>query len=290
MLLKKLGKYKLAYFFILPGVLLVALICLYPAYYGLEQSLYETRYLEKVKFIGFQNYIRFFENGGLKNLVNSLIYVFGSLALTIPFALLFAILLNKPIKFRALFRTLLIIPWVISQLIAALLWGWYINPLYGPINFIIQTLGFSKIDFLGNVGFAMPTVIVVNAWRGYPLPMILILASLQTIPNELYEAAKVDGASAWRVFRRVTLPLIQSTLMVAIIIASLEYFNMVTLMFVLTGGGPLNTTEVLGLRAFHEAFGLWDIGFASAIGSIIFVLNLVFSLVYIRVLRREPLY
>jgi multiple sugar transport system permease protein len=288
--LRRLIKYKIPYLFTLPAVLLVGMVCLYPAYYGLKHSFYKTDYLERVRFIGIDNYLYFFRSGGVQNVINSLIYVFGSLVLAIPFALLVALLLNRPIKFRALFRTLLIIPWVISQLIAALLWGWYINPSFGPVNFLIQTLGFHKIDFLGNIELAMPTLIFINAWRGYPLPMILLLAALQTLPMELYEAARVDGASGWRSFIHITLPLIQNTLLVGIIIASLEYFNMVTLMFVLTGGGPLRETEVLGLRAFNEAFGLWHIGYAAAIGSIIFILNVLFSFAYIKVLKKESVY
>jgi ABC-type sugar transport system permease subunit len=130
-------------------------------------------------------------------------------------------------------------------------------------------------------------VIIANVWRTFPYAMILTLAALQTIPNDLYEAAKIDGAGRWNLFRFVTFPMIQNTFLIATIILSIHYFNMIELPLVLTGGGPVNRTELLGLRVYREAFVLFKYGFGSAVAMLMFVVNIVVSLAYIRILRAE---
>ncbi|HWT79176.1 MAG TPA: sugar ABC transporter permease, partial [Candidatus Methylomirabilis sp.] len=160
----------------------------------------------------------------------------------------------------------------------------------GPVNFLLVTLGIGRVMFVANPGLAMQTLIVANVWQSYPYAMILLLAALQTIPTQLYEAARIDGASPPKCFRYVTLPMISNVLLVVVIMCTLHYFNMVTLMYVLTGGGPVFRTETLSLKVFLEAFTHWDMSLASTVGIAIFAFNIVFSLLYIRLLRREALY
>jgi ABC-type sugar transport system permease subunit len=143
------------------------------------------------------------------------------------------------------------------------------------------------VDLLGSPDTAMLGVVVANVWRTFPYAMILTLAALQTIPAELYEAAKIDGAGRWNLFRFVTFPMIQNTFLIATIILSIHYFNMIELPLVLTGGGPVNRTELLGLRVYREAFVLFKYGFGSAVAMLMFVVNIVVSLIYIRILRAE---
>jgi multiple sugar transport system permease protein len=285
-----LGRHAQAYLFMLPAVSLAAAVSLYPIAYAFYLSLFRTKYLERVAFIGLGNYQRLLSDpAAQQNLLHSLLYVFGSLIVVLPFSLGVAVLLNQRVKYRAVFRALIILPWVVSQTIIALLWGWLLNPDFGPAIYVLELLGFGKVSFLSEVRSALPTLIGINVWGSYPMAVILLLAALQTIPEELKDAARVDGTSRWQHFVHITLPLVQPTLLVATIMLTLLYFNMVTLVLILTGGGPLGTTEVLSLRAFKEGFDFWRVGYAATLGIVIFVFNVVFSLLYIRLLRQESL-
>ncbi len=283
-------RYAQAYLFMSPAVVLVAAISLYPIAYAAYLSLFRTRYLERLAFVGLGNYQRLYLDSAFwQNLSHSLLYVFGSLLLVLPFGLIVAILLNQPVGGRGLLRALIILPWVISQTIIALLWSWLLNPDFGPAIYLLQQFGSAKLTLLSDVRTALPTLIGVNVWGSYPMATVLLLAALQTIPQELKDAARVDGTSRWQHFVHITFPFVQPTLLVATILLTLLYFNMVTLVLILTGGGPVGATEVLSLRAFKEGFDFWRIGFAASLGMVIFLFNILFSLLYIRLLRQESL-
>ena len=290
-LLAEFSRNRVAYLLSLPAMLLVVLVSFLPIAYAFVVSLYQTRYMELRSFFWLGNYQRLFsEPAAQKDVFNSLVYAFGSLALAVPLGMVLAILLNQPIRFRAIYRVILIAPWVVSQTIVALLWSWLLNGNYGPLVDILGVLGLQRVDLLGSTETAMPAVIAANVWQSYPFALILILAALQTAPPELYEAVSIDGGNYWHGFRYVTFPFIRSTLLVVVIMLSLHYFNMVTLVLTMTAGGPVNATETVSLLAYKEAFMSWRIGVASAVGVVIFLVNMVLSLIYIRVLRREPLY
>ena len=272
----------------MPTVLLVLAVSLYPLFYAVQRSLFETHYLELSKFIGLRNYIQFFsEAAGRRNILTSLIFTFGTLIFSVPIGLGLALVLNTRIRGQVIFRTILLLPWIVSMAVTALLWGWIYNPLYGPINYLLSVLGGGGIDFLGDPKVAMLSLILSNVWRTYPLAMVLLLAALQTIPAGLYEAAHVDGATQIQIFRYITLPMIRPTVLITIIMLSSHYFNMVTQILFLTDGAPLGKTEVLSLRLFHELFISWKVGFAASIGILIVIFNVLFTLLYIKFLRRE---
>ncbi len=282
---------RLAYLFLAPALLLVLLVTLIPVGYALTLSVLNTDYLDAVGFAGLGHYLRFLtESLGQQNVIASVTYILGSLLLAIPLGLGLALLLNREFRFRTLFRTLLILPWVITLVATALLWNWLYNPQYGPINFLLrQTFGIT-INFLAQPNWAMFSMILANVWQSYPYAMILILAGLQTIPTDLLEAASIDGASSWRQFLSIKLPLLQNHLLVVIILLGINYFNQVTLPLILTGGGPLNSTYVMSVRVYNEAFSFYHMGFASAVAVVMLLFNLVFTLIYLRVLRRESMY
>jgi multiple sugar transport system permease protein len=278
------------YIFLLPTALLVFAVSLYPLFYAVQRSFFETHYLEVTKFIGLGNYIQFFSDAaGRRNILTSLFFTFGTLVLSVPIGLGLALVLNTKIRGQVFFRTILLLPWIVSMAVTALLWGWIYNPLYGPINFLLSVFGGGEIDFLGDPKVAMFSLILSNVWRTYPLAMVLLLAALQTIPPGLYEAAHVDGATRIQIFRYITLPLIQPTVLITIIMLSSHYFNMVTQILFLTDGTPLGKTEVLSLRLFHELFISWKVGFAASIGVLIVIFNVLFTLLYIKFLRREEI-
>lgn len=279
------------YVFFAPAILLVFLVSFYPILFAFNRSLYATRYMALGKFVGLANYIQFLVRGaGWQSLANSLVYTVASLCIALPLGFLLALILSQRLACRTLVRTILILPWIVSQVIGALLWGWLLNPDYGPVSYVVGGLLGGRFDLYGVPSSAMVGVVLANVWHSYAFPMVLLLAALQTIPADVMEAARVDGASRWVLFWRITLPLVRPTLLITTIMLTLHYFNMVTLIFVLTGGGPVGTTETLSVRLFNEAFVFQNLGFASMVGVIIFVLNVLFSLAYIRVLRQEALY
>jgi ABC-type sugar transport system permease subunit len=208
------------------------------------------------------------------------VYVIASLLLALPLGVTLAVMLNKPVRGMRFFRVVILLPWVISQTIAALLWKWMLNPQYGPLHSLL-----GGHDLLANKYSSMAALVVVNVWLSYPLATILSLAALQTVPGEVLEAARMDGCRPWQAFRLVVLPIIRPTLLILLIMLTLLYFNMVTLVYTLTGGGPFSGTQVLALQAFLQSFQFFKIGLGAAYSVVLFAFNVIFGIAYVRVLR-----
>jgi len=271
-----------------PAIALMVLVSVYPIFYGFRFSFFQTHYLKTIKFVELQNYHQLLKDPNtLINIKNSLIFVFGNLVFSLPIGIGLAVLLNQKVKFLAFFRTLIIFPWVISQTVTALLWVWLVDSNFGPLNYLIKQIGFQPIDFLASTKGSMWLVILANVWREFPFPLVLTLAALQTVPNELYEAVKVDGGSKIHSFWYVTVPYIMTTLISVTILLSLENIKMVTLIYVMTGGGPMNATEVISVRAFKEAFWHWRMGYATALAMFIVLINVIFGIAYTRIIRSK---
>lgn len=274
-------------YFMAPAVLLLLLVIIAPVAYSVWVSVHSTEYLNIRAFAGGANYAALFTDPAFwRNALVSLAYVLGSLAIAMPLGLALALATSRPLPLMEAFSAACMVPWVISQTAAALLWVWLLDPSFGPVNYVLEQVGIGRINFTADPSTALPTLIWVNAWMTYPLAMILFTAGLQTIPGELYEAARIDGASPWIAFRKITLPLLRSTALSTAIILTLYYFTMVTLILILTGGGPIQSTEVLSLRVFNETFQYWRVGVASAMGIVILLFNAAFSLLYMRVIGR----
>lgn len=273
--------------FIAPAVVAVFLVSIYPVFDALLLSLHQTRYAEKVRFVGLQNYVALWNDASIWSAaVNSLVYTAASLALVVPLSLGLALLLDARIPLKGPARTVVILPWVVSQTVVALLWAWLLNADFGPVTWAVQGLTGQRPAALASPVGAMVALVIVNVWASYPQATLLLLAAVQTVPRDLYEAARIDGASAWRRFRYVTLPLIRPTLLVVLIQLTLLYFNMVTLIFTLTGGGPLGATETLSVRVLKISFEDWNLGRGAALGLVITVINFLMSAFYVRALRR----
>ncbi len=274
--------------FVLPTLLLVTLVSFYPILYAFNTSLYETRFLEQVRFVGSRNYLILLQDPAVWHSIRtSLAYTFGSGLITLPLGLGLALLLNRPLRYEAILRGIIIMPWVVSQTVSALLWTWLLEPAFGPVNYLLTSSGQQKVFFLADPALAIDTVILANVWISYPFPTILLLAALKTVPPDLYEAAAIDGGGRWSCFRFITLPFLRPTLLSTAIMLTLLYLNMVTLIYIMTGGGPLAATETLSVRVFKDSFLFLRMGFASALGSVIFLLNIVFSSAYIFLLQQR---
>lgn len=273
---------------IAPTVVLVGLVTLFPMIRAFLLSVHATTFLTQGRFVGLEQYKQFLDEPfGVSSLISTAVFTVGSVLLIFPFATLLAILLNQPFRGRTLVRTLLILPWIVSPILSALMWGWTVEATIGPIPYLLNAWFGVNLDVFANGGTAMITLIVVNVWRTFPFAMVLILAALQTIPVEIYEAAELDGAGEFRRLISVTIPMISGTLLIALIMVTINCVNMVDLPLILTGGGPVHATDILGLKVYREAFFLNRFGYASAIAMIMLAINAVISIAYIRVLRRE---
>ena len=276
------------YLYVLPALIVVTTVSLYPIFSAMQLSVSDTYFTKVQGFAGLKHYREILGTpAGRLYIKNSLIYTSISLIIIMPLGLLLASLLNRRIRFRRFFRTLIVMRWVVAQTIAGLIWLWVLNPNYGPLMDLVTRIGLQRIDLLSYSHTSMATLVGVNVWLQYPYAIVLILAGLQTVPRELYEVASIDGASAWTSFIRITLPLIQQILMVTAILTTILCFNMVTLILTFTGGGPFSATEVLSLRAFKEAFVFWRVGLGASYGVVILCFNIIFILWYTKILRSE---
>ncbi|EMS73584.1 carbohydrate ABC transporter permease [Ruminiclostridium cellobioparum] len=286
---KKLNEEKiLAVVFLAPALILILCMTVAPIFYAINTSLHATEYAQIKEFIGLQYYKEILGSAkGWYSIFNSVTYVLMSLILVIPLGTISAVLLNKKIAGRTIIRTLVIIPWVLSQTVTALLWKWLLNSNYGPVSYIYYSITGQKVDFFNTPLAAKFTVVLANVWNSFPIVLILILAALQSISSEIYEAAQVDGSTKLQTFFKITLPLLKPTILTAVVLQSMEYFNMVTLIYTLTSGGPFDATQTVSVLAFKEGFDYWHLGYGSASSIIILCLNMLFSIFYMKILRKK---
>lgn len=283
---KKFGEEKvLSILFLAPALLLIFCMTVLPIFYAFNTSLHDTQYAQIGAFVGLKHYAAILgSKEGWMSILNSITYVLMSLVIVIPLGTVLAVLLNRKLRGRTVLRTLIIIPWVLSQTVTALFWKWLLNSNYGPISYLAMQLTGQKVDFFNSPMAAKFTVVLANVWNSFPIVLILILAALQSISKDIYEAADVDGVTKLQAFFKITLPLLKPTILTTIVLQSMEYFNMVTLIYTLTSGGPFNATQTMSVLAFKEGFDYWHLGYGSASSMIILLLNVLFSILYMKIL------
>jgi multiple sugar transport system permease protein len=280
------------YLMVAPALLAIGIFSLLPTVYGMIISVYRVEFVQLLSFVGVDNYTDVLADPKFWNSMRvSFTFTLASMVLSVTTGFTLALVANQAVRFRSTFRVIALMPWVTSYVVTYLIFRWILNADFGLLNALfVEVLGWPRVQWLGNPALAMTSLILVNVWRGAPYAMILLLAGLQGIPQELYEAASIDGAGRVRSFVSVTLPLMRTPLMVLIVLTTITDFNVVVAMLVLTGGGPGTATESMSLRMYYEAFTYARMGTASAIAMIIFAINLLLTLVYVRVLRTERYY
>jgi multiple sugar transport system permease protein len=279
----------LPYLMVAPALLAIGAFSLLPTLYGVLVSLYRVEFVELLTFVGLRNYAEVLADPRFWNSVRvSFTFTGCSVALTFVGGFGLALLGNQRVRFRSAFRTIALLPWVTSYVVTYLIFRWILNADFGLLNaLLVEGFGLPRINWLGDPTLALAALVGVDVWRAAPYAMVLLLAGLQGIPHELYEAAAIDGATRIRSFFAVTLPLMRPTILVLLVLLTIVDFNVVVAMLVLTGGGPGAATEAMSLRMYNEAFTYTRMGPASAIAMIIFAANLVLSGIYIRLLRTE---
>ena len=289
-----IAKHALPYLLILPSILFLAAIEFYPLAVGLSEALqYHNRVQPwATRFVGLDNFVQALQNHDvLQSLRTSLVMVVGIVGLSYLLGLIAGILLNQKLRGRGVYRALLLVPWIAPPIVAYISWQWMLNDQLGTINRYLIRLGlvdpFEPIIWLADPVLAMGSVIVVGTWFRFPFMMITVLAALAAIPDELHEAASLDGANTIQRFRDVTLPLIMPVSIIAILLQAIWTFNDFALTFVLTGGGPANATTPLILMAYREAFQRFNIGYGTSLAVISMVLMLAIGTVYLRLQSRQ---
>jgi multiple sugar transport system permease protein len=282
----------LPYVMVAPALLAIGAFSLLPTLYGIVVSLYRVEFVELLTFVGVRNYAEVLSDGKFWSSVRvSFTFTGFSVVLTVLAGFGLALLANQDMRFRSAFRTVALLPWVTSYVVTYLIFRWILNADFGLLNALfVEALGWPRVQWLGDPILAIASLITVNVWRAAPHAMVLLLAGLQGIPHELYEAAAIDGAGRVRTFFAVTLPLMRTAILILVVLITIIDFNVVVAMLVLTGGGPGTATETMSLRMYLEAFTYTRMGTASAIAVIIFGINLVLTAIYIRLLRTERYY
>lgn len=276
---------RFAYYLVMPALLLVLLLNIAPLIQGVIVSMQNQNMIRPNPnaFVGFKHYTRALLEPEFWNTTGRTIYwTVGSVVGAYILSLGLALLLNMDIWGRGFFRALFLIPWVIPDVVTALLWKWFYSDQFGIANFALLKLGIinSPILYLSTPAAAMPSVIVVQIWKLYPIMTVVLLAALQGVPKELHEAAKIDGASAWQRFWYVTMNYIRPSSMIIVLLGAIWTFQSFDIVYLLTGGGPASATQTLPIMVYVKAFWASELGYAGAIGVIMLVFLLMLGFAY----------
>jgi multiple sugar transport system permease protein len=276
------------YLFILPCLLMLLLILGFPTFIAVLNS-FTPLWAEERSFT-IENYKKLIGDRIFwKSLSNSLFFVGGTVAFHLIIGLAVALALNAEIRARRFFRVLAILPWTVPDVISGLVWQLMYNPTYGVINHVLMKLNLTDtyIEWLSSPQLAMPSVIFADVWRGYPFVMIILLAGLQAIPKQLYEAARIDGASAVQEFWYITIPNLKRMIVIALALDIIWQFRRFGLIYAMTGGGPGHETEILSILVYKQYFRFFNFEYAATIAVVMAIIMLMISLPYIRMIVRR---
>lgn len=275
-----------------PSLITVGAVLIFPLGYSLWTSLnhVSTRDLS-MSFAGLSNYGQMLSNPlFMTSLINTLYFAAMTIAGTIVLGLLIALVLNERFKGSRVLRTIVIAPWAVSQVVVGIIWAWIFNGSFGIFNASLLKVHLinANIGWLSEPSWAMPLVAVSFVWSSVPFATIMYLAALQSVPSDLYKAARVDGADALRCFRHVTMPALRYTTLVVLIVASLDGLMAFSLLYVMTGGGPGTATTVLSWLGYQTTFVNLDLGTGAAMFYLLVAIMLVVTGIYIRALQQRP--
>ncbi len=282
-----------AYLLLAPAVLTLAVVVLYPVLTAIDISFRRVEIYSPGIARGpltLANYARLLDTTGFWQAVRvSIAYVVISVVCSLLIGFGTALLLNQRFKGRTLARMLAVLPWAVPPVVAVNIWWWILDPSYGMLNWVLLRLGLiaQPVNWIASPEPALAAVSMVTVWKGYPFFVVMLLAGLQAIPQDLYDAGAVDGASPVAVFRHITLPALRGVLSLATLLTVLWVFREFTIIWVLTAGGPIRATETLAIMTYREAFANFRMGLAAAIGAVTLLISTVTSIFFIRQAGRE---
>ncbi|CAN5846910.1 sugar ABC transporter permease [soil metagenome] len=283
----------LPYLLAIPIFLYELVFILYPIFEGIKSSFYQQRNLgAPANWVGLENYSRLIRDEFFWNsMQKTLLFMAGVIVLSIGFGLFSAVVLNRAFFGRSVARGIVTMPWAFPEVPAVLVFLWMLNPQFGVMNVFANWLPWvdQNPKWLLDPDLAMVSVILITAWKGFPFYSLVILAALQTVPQELSEAARVDGATRRQAFFAVTVPCIMPTLLLLVVLASIYAFKQFTIVWLLTGGGPASATDTVVVRIYQTAFRFYDFNYASTIGVAGFLVVLTISLLFLMIQRKQEL-
>ncbi|MFN8455939.1 MAG: sugar ABC transporter permease [Anaerolineae bacterium] len=277
-----------------PLLIFVLVISLYPLAFSFFISFFKYRLTDPNQlrtFLGLDNYLNaFYDKQVSRALMTTLIFVIGSVTTEIVVGLALALLLSAETGLMRVIRSFLLMPMAIPPLVVGLVWRSLYNVDFGVLPYYLKLLGFNMgRGPLGEIAWAMPAVILVDLWQWSPLLMVIFLAGLKSLPTEPYEAAIVDGATRWQRFWYITLPLLKPTLLVGLLLRTMQSFKVFDIIYATTGGGPGSATTVLNYHIYTVGMTFFDMGYAAALANILLVVVAILSIMYIMVLERQTL-
>ncbi|MBO9443872.1 sugar ABC transporter permease [Phaeobacter italicus] len=272
------------FFYLSPAILLIGAVIMFPLIIGVSYSFQSIELLKPFAsgWIGFENYVDLWSDRKFWiAMENTLFWTFWSITFQFLLGLGLAMLLNTHFYGKKLFQALVFLPWAVPTFLSALTWAWLFNPVIGPLPHWLAALGIlsEPYNILGDPQLAMWGPITANIWFGVPFFAITLLAALQSIPGELYEAAEVDGATPWQTFTKITLPFLAPMIAITVMLRTIWIANFADLIFVMTGGGPANSTQILSTYIFTTAFRKLDFGYASTIAVALLGILLIYAVI-----------
>jgi multiple sugar transport system permease protein len=278
--------YLLPYLLILPIVLYEGVMLIYPIAQGIYGSFTRIELVSDrpQEWVGLDNYIRMVNDPGFwKVMQTTLIFTGLVIIVAITAGLLTALIFHNPFRGRPIARSMMMMPWAFPDVPVVMIFVWILSPQFGVVNLLVRWIpGITQNPQWLNVPWlAMMWMVLIASWKAFPFYSLVILAALQSVPQEIYEAAKVDGANPWQLFWRITVPSISTTLELLVVLASIFSFKQFTIIYLMTGGGPIGATETIIIRIFNTAFRFYDYSYASALGVAGFIVSLVIAFFFI---------
>lgn len=275
---------------ILPALITTIVVIVVPLLYSLGISFY--RYIltdpQNIRFAGFANYAQAFADVTfISALRTTAVFTIGTVGAQFVLGMIFALVVHNLTFGQGVIRTAMLVPIFMTPAVAAFMWRFMLHPDLGIVNYFTAMLGFGKPVWLGDPKLALFSVMAVDIWRNTPFMFLIFLAGMQSLPSELYEAAAVDGASPFRRFTSVTLPLLTPLILVALVIRGMDAVREFDILFIMTGGGPGNATETIALATHRYSFRVYNMGLGSAVSYIIFVVVFIASIFFVRRMQRS---
>jgi len=274
--------------FAVPAALIVATVILFPWLFTLFMAMHDWKVSGNVYYVGFVNYAHLaFDERFLWAAVRTLYFTTAAVVLPVFIGIWAAVCFARQFKLRGAARTLFILPMMATPVAIALVWTMMFHPQLGVLNYLLTSVGLPLSSWVYSANTVIPTLVMVETWQWTPLVMLIVLGGITSLPIDPYEAAAIDGASGWQMFRFITLPLIQPFIIVAAVMRIIDALKAFDTIFVITNGGPGTASETINMLLYQTAFGYYNLGYASAMVVVFFVLIMLLSLVMLRTRQQE---
>lgn len=276
----------------LPALLFLVAIAIAPLIYSLAVSFqrYNLMNPERQGFIGLRNYRLLLESPEFWNsLIVTFQFVAMSVSVELVLGLTLAVVLSRDVPGISAFRSFLLVPLAMAPVVVGLLWRFMLSTEAGIINYVVSMMGFDRTDFLSNTTLALPVIALVDIWQWTPFMFLILLAGIQALPHEPFEAAAIDGASTWQTLVHITLPMLRYPILVAVLLRTIDAFRVYDLIYMMTRGGPIDATDTLSWSIYNDGFRIFNMGYASALSWMMLIIVTIVVTVFIRLIagRRQ---